>query len=115
MPAPNARPDATHKAIISQLLADDTELREMARQFVILGMKETLNQLARGDQATRATIARSLAGTLTKAITEVSEDDGNATLRAEMQEMMREMRGEWMDEQEDEPAPRVIAPKVRRG
>ena len=114
MPAPNARPDATHKAIISQLLADDTELREMARQFVILGMKETLNQLARGDQATRATIARSLAGTLTKAITEVSEEDGNATLRAEMQEMMREMRGEWMDEQEDEKL-RVIAPKVRRG
>ena len=107
----NAPASASHKAIIAQLLSDDAELRDLARQFIVLGMQEVINQLTRGDQATRATIARSLASTLTKAITEVGEEDGNATLRAEMQEMMAEMRGEWMDEPDVEPqvAPVAVA------
>lgn len=93
MAFPSSKPTEAHKAIIAQLLHEDAELRELARQFVVLGMQETVNQLRRGDAATRAMIAKSLAGTLTKAITETGEDDGDQTLRAEMHEMMEEMRG----------------------
>lgn len=86
------RPTEAHKAIIGQLLREDAELRDMARRFVVLGMREMVDQLHRGDAATRAAIAKSLAGTLTKAITETGGDDGDDTLRAEMHQMMDEMR-----------------------
>lgn len=89
-----SKPTEAHKAIIAQLLRDDAELRDLAREFVLLGMRETVNQLRRGDAATRATIAKSLASTLTKAITETSGDDGDDTLRAEMHAMMSEMRAD---------------------
>lgn len=89
----SSKPTEAHKAIIAQLLTNDPELRELARKFVVMGMQETVNQLRRGDAATRASIAKSLAGTLTKAITETGEDDGDQSLRAEMHEMMEEMRG----------------------
>lgn len=91
-----SKPTEAHKAIIAQLLADDTELRGLAREFVLLGMREVVDQMRRGDAATRAVIAKSLASTITKAITETGEDDGDMTLRAEMHEMMDEMRGELM-------------------
>lgn len=96
-------PSEAHKAIISQLIAEDAELREVARSFVLLGMKELVNQLARGDQTTRAMIARSLAGVMTKAITEGGEDEGAMGLRAEFHQMAAEIRGEWQDEQEPTP------------
>jgi hypothetical protein len=89
-----AKPSEAHKAIISQLLRDDAEMRDLARQFVVHGMYEVLDQLKRGDSATRATIAKSLASTLTKAITETGEDGGDDTLRADMHRMMEEMRGD---------------------
>ena len=111
------KPTEAHKAIIAQLLSEDAELRDLARQFVVLGMRETVNQLMRGDQATRAMIAKSLASTITKAITETGEDDGDQTLRAEFHEMMAEMRGEIMDRVDEvdgeDPTPpaRVLVPK----
>lgn len=115
MAYPSAKPTEAHKAIIAQLLHDDAELRDLARQFVLLGMRETVNQLRRGDAATRASIAKSLAGTLTKAITETGEDDGDQTLRAEMHEMVAEMRGEMLGRADDEmgddrpaPARRIV-------
>ncbi len=104
---------ADRKAIISELLGSDTDLRDMARQFVVLGMREVLDQLVRGDAATKATIARSLASVITSAITETGEEDGDATLRAEMHEMMAEIRGEMMDKEdvEEVAAKRVLVPK----
>ena len=106
-----SKPTEAHKAIIAQLLRDDAELRDLAREFVLLGMKETVNQLARGDAATRASIAKSLAGTLTKAITETSGEDGDDTLRAEMHAMMDEMRAEMPGSQPRQPTARKIVPK----
>lgn len=109
----DSKPTEAHKAIIAQLLADDAELRTLARQFVVMGMRETINQLQRGDQATRAAIAKSLAGTLTKAITETGEDGGDDTLRAEMHAMMAEMRADI--QQVDSPAEvpgGVVAKKI---
>lgn len=111
MAFPSSKPTEAHKAIIAQLLSDDAELRDLARQFVVMGMRETINQLHRGDALTRATIAKSLAGTLTKAITETGEDDGDQTLRAEFHEMMDEMRGEIMGQQNDAPVAKKIVPK----
>ncbi len=113
LPAPPFRAPADRKAIIAELLATDTPLRDLSRQFVVLGMREVLDQLVRGDQATRATIARSLASVITSAITESGEEDGDATLRAEMHEMMAEIRGELMGQQEElaDPPARVIVPK----
>lgn len=92
------------KAIISQLLSTDVELQKLARQFVLLGMKETVDQLQRGDPVTRAAIARSLSSIITKAITETAEGDGDDTLRAEMHAMMDEMRGEVMGREDDDSA-----------
>lgn len=103
-----AKPTEAHKAIIAQLLREDAELRDLARQFVLLGMKETVNQLIRGDAATRAAIAKSLAGTLTKAITETGGEDGDDTLRAEMHAMMDEMRAEMPTSRV---APKQLVPK----
>lgn len=103
------KPTEAHKAIISQLLADDAEMRELSRQFVKLGMVELLHQLKRGDAATRALIAKSLAGVVTRAITDGVEDDGDQSLRMEMHEMIAEMRGDLMDQREA----KVIVPKKR--
>lgn len=100
------------KAIIGQLLETDVELRSMARQWVKLGMEELLNQMRRGDPATRAAIAKSLAGPLTKAITEAGDDDGNSELRAEMHQMVAEMRGEIMDEEMADPPTPKLTPKA---
>lgn len=115
-------PSETHKAIISQLIAEDTELRQVARSFVLLGMKELVNQLARGDQTTRAMIARSLAGVMTKAITEGGEDEGAMGLRAEFHQMAAEIRGEWQDHDDtptpdtfQTPPPPSLTPKSRSG
>lgn len=110
-----------HKAMISQLLDKDDELRDMAREFLVLGMRETIHQLRRGDPATKTTIARALASTITKAITDQGEDDGMTQLRDEMAQMREEMQGEWMDGRSVEEraedhakANRKLAPKVRR-
>lgn len=111
MAFPSSKPTEAHKAIIAQLLHDDAELRELARQFVVMGMRETVNQLRRGDAVTRATIARSLAGTLTKAITETGEDDGDQTLRAEMHEMMDEMRRDIQQVDDPKPVTKKLTPK----
>lgn len=108
MPA-NAKPSVAQKALISQLLADDVELREIARAYVLVGMRETLDQLMRGDPATRAAIARGLSGVLTKAITEATDEDTDQTLRAEMHEMMAEMRADIAAQ--DEPAKPTVVPK----
>ncbi len=109
----SAKPTEAHKAIIAQLLRDDTELRDMAREFVVMGMREVIEQMKRGDAGTRAMIAKSLASTLTKAITETGEDDGDQTLRAEMHQMMDEMRGDMLgrDQQGNVITPKVIVPK----
>lgn len=100
MAAFEARPTEAHKAIIAQLLRDDAELQGIAREYVKLGMYELLRQLQAGDAATRAAIAKSLSRVVTAAITEGAEDDGDQTLRAEMHEMMAEMRGDLMDARE---------------
>lgn len=97
----STNPAGDSKAIIGALLENDDELRDLARQFVIHGMREVLNQLARGDATTRGAIARSLSGVITKAITETGEDDGNQSMRAEFRQMMEEMRGEIMAHDED--------------
>ena len=110
MAFPSSKPTEAHKAIIAQLLHEDAELRELARQFVVMGMQETVNQLRRGDATTRAMIAKSLAGTLTKAITETGEDDGDQSLRAEMHEMMEEMRGHIQPTD----APPVVKPVAKK-
>jgi hypothetical protein len=107
-----ARPTEAHKAIIAQLLRDDAELQGIAREYVKLGMRELLRQLQAGDAATRAAIAKSLSRVVTAAITEGAEDDGDQTLRAEMHEMMAEMRGDLM-EKADVTEVRVIVPKGR--
>ena len=104
----DAKSSDTHKALMAQLLSEDAELQKMARQFLVMGMYEVLDQLKRGDPATRASIAKSLASTLTKAITE-SGEDGDDTLRAEMHQMMDEMRGDI--QQIDSPVAKVLVPK----
>lgn len=83
-----------HKAIISQLIADDADMREAARLYILRGFAILNDLMVRGDPATRAAVAKSLIGVVTKAITETQDDDSDQTLRAEMHQMMDEMRGE---------------------
>ena len=63
------------RQIMAQVLNDDIEMREIARRFMMLAMHEVVDQLTRGDQATRASIARSLASTFTAALKD--SDDGD--------------------------------------
>lgn len=83
-----------HKALISQLLADDADMREAARLYVLRGFKLLNELMVRGDPATQAAIAKSLTSVVTKAITETNDDDSDQSLREEMHRMMDEMRGE---------------------
>lgn len=101
--------DATQKAIIAELLASDADLRELAKEFVRGGLADLINLQKRGDPRVRAEIARSLAGPITSAITEVGEEDSHANLRAEMQEMMAEMQEHFIPP-EDNP-PHHVVPK----
>ena len=106
-------PDA-QVALIGQLLADDVEMRSLAREFTVLGMKEIINQMKRGDPATRAAIAKSLSGVVTKAITEAGDDDGQSELRREMHDMMAEMRGEILGRDDYGETLEADAPKVKK-
>lgn len=114
-PTPFSRADAaTQRALVSQLLESDDELRDLAKVMLKAAMHETIQQLVRGDASTRAAIARAYVTPITKALTETDADDADQTLRAEMQEMFAEMRGDMGldDPAADEPVvARVIVPK----
>lgn len=108
MPSPFQRADAaTQRAIISDLLGKDDELRDLATVLVKAALRESIDQLLRGDQSTRASIARAYAGVVTKALTESDTDDADQSLRAEMQQMFAEARGDMGlgDEATDDPPP----------
>ncbi len=107
----SSSPTDAQKAIISQLLATDEDLRLVAREFVLQGLRDLRNLQMRGDPAIRASIAKSLAGPITKAITEAGDDDGNSDLRAEMHEMMDEMRGAIMGQAATPITPKALVPK----
>lgn len=122
-PSPFANASAaTQRALISELLGADEELRALAATLLKAAMLESIHQLARGDAATRAAIARAYVAPITKALTESDTDDGDQTLRAEMQTMFAEMRGDMgLEDYEDQVtasevvsgqvAARVIVPK----
>lgn len=90
MPRPSA--DPTQRAIVAELLATDADLRAVARDFVLSGLRDLVALQKRGDPAIRAQLARALAGPIVAAITEPVEEDGFAAIRSEMQEMMSEVR-----------------------
>lgn len=96
MPPP--RPDASQKAILQQLLGNDAELQSYARQLVVLGMREMVNVMQRGDPKDRVAIARSLAGVITRPLMEDAGDDVAGELAVEMRQMMAEVRGDWITE-----------------
>lgn len=105
-------PDA-HKAVLAQLLAEDAELQGVARDYLVLGLRESIDLLRRGPVEIRASIARSLIPVLTRALTDVEPgEDEQGDLRAEMHEMIAGVRGEIMGEQEeDQPTTRVMVAK----
>src|SRR5688572_14463977 len=81
-------------AIVTSIIAADPEMQTLARQYVMLGLREMVNQLTRGDAQTRAAIARSMSGAVTNLFTQQAGDDGLAELRTEMHQMMSEVRGD---------------------
>lgn len=114
MPSGFVKTSDAQKAVIAQLLTDDPEIREAARLYLLRGFQHLDNLMTRGDPATRNAIARSLISVVTKPMTESNdEDEGLASVREEMHEMMAEMRGEIMGRADDEkpPVPRRIVPK----
>lgn len=97
--------DATSKAIIAELLSTDVEMRELAKEFVRKAILGLINTMERGDPAVRARLYQSLAAPLTSAITEVGEDDGQASLKEDLEQMMAEMMEAWVPPQTDPPNP----------
>jgi hypothetical protein len=93
-------------AIVTALISTDPEMKRLAREFVMAGLNEMLQQLKRGDASTRATIAKSMSGVVANLFTQQQGDDGLTDLREEMHQMMSEMRGE-MGAHEDREADEV--------
>ena len=94
MPTAPTPDRASQAAIITSLISTDPEMQQLARQYVLMGRREMLNQLQRGDAQTRAAIAKSMSGAVTNLFTQNAGDDGLEELRMEMHQMMGEVRGE---------------------
>ena len=106
--------DNTSKQILGQLLSQDAELQKLARDLVILGLREMVNVMKRGNPADKVAIAKSLAGVLTRPLMEDAGDDTASELATEMRQMMAEVRGTWAPEQaEDEQAVAPVEPAAR--
>lgn len=119
-PVPNAKIDPASRAIIAELLATDPDLRAIAREFLVNALHDLISLQRRGDPAVRARLAQSLAGPIVSAITEPVDEDAFGSLRAEMLEMMEEVRGAIMPEHREMTAeesaalaapPPVLVPK----
>lgn len=91
---PGAIDRGSQAAIVASLVSSDPEMHAIAREYVQAGLIEMLNQLKRGDAATRAAIARSMSGVVANLFTQQTGDEGLNDLRIEMHEMMSEMRGD---------------------